>query len=199
MGAPVVLADANVLYSAILRDLLMEIAARRAIQLHWTDAIQGEWMRALLKNRPDLTAHQVKRTQSRMDAALPDACIRGYERLIDGLMMNADAKIRRIRDLNDAFRKNPFCGPNRFFVTLGITGLSDADRRVVIDKMLGFNAFTDDNDPHGEHDFGAFDHKGQKVFWKIDYYDSAQEAGSPNPSDSAVTCRVLTLMLASEY
>jgi hypothetical protein len=28
-------------------------------------------------------------------------------------------------------------------------------------------SITDDNDPHGEHDFGAFDHAGERIFWKI--------------------------------
>ena len=95
MGAPVVLADANVLYSAILRDLLMEIAVRRGILLRWTDAIQDEWMRALLKNRPDLTAEQVRRTQDFMEAALPDARVTGYENLVDSLTL-PDANDRHV-------------------------------------------------------------------------------------------------------
>jgi predicted nucleic acid-binding protein len=95
MSAPVVLADANVLYSAILRDLLMEIAVRRGILLRWTDAIQDEWKRALLKNRLDVTAEQLRRTQQRMEAALPDARVTGYESLIDGLTL-PDADDRHV-------------------------------------------------------------------------------------------------------
>ena len=37
------------------------------------------------------------------------------------------------------------------------------------------------------------------AFRKIDYYDRATEAGSPDPADPAVTTRVLTLMRADEY
>ena len=51
-------------------------------------------------------------------------------------------------------------------------------------------AFTDDNDPHGEHDFGAIDEGGVRCFWKIEYYDRATEMGSPDPTDPAVTTRV---------
>jgi hypothetical protein len=28
-----------------------------------------------------------------------------------------------------------------------------------------FDAFTEDDDPWGEHDFGAFDHEGERIFW----------------------------------
>jgi hypothetical protein len=59
--------------------------------------------------------------------------------------------------------------------------------------------FTNDNDPYGEHDFGAFDVDGARLFWKIDYYDRSLSGGSPDPTDPAVTCRVLTIMLAWEY
>ena len=59
--------------------------------------------------------------------------------------------------------------------------------------------FNGDDDPHGERDFGVFEHQGQKLFWKIDYYAHDMMHGSPDPADPAVTCRVLTVMLASEY
>ena len=65
--------------------------------------------------------------------------------------------------------------------------------------MMGFHDFNQDNDPHGEHDFGAIRVLGEKLFWKIDYYDLNKEYHSPDAADPAVTCRVLTLMLASEY
>ena len=47
-----------------------------------------------------------------------------------------------------------------------------------------FKAFTADNDPCGEHDFGAFDHQGQRIFWKIDYYAPDMEHGSEDPADA---------------
>jgi len=33
-------------------------------------------------------------------------------------------------------------------------------------KVRAFDAFTNDNDPHGEHDFGAIDEGGVRCFWK---------------------------------
>jgi len=70
------------------------------------------------------------------------------------------------------------------------------------EAMLAVKAFSDfskDNDPWGEHDFGAVEIGGQKIFWKLDYYDPSLTAGSENPANEAVTHRVLTIMLASEY
>lgn len=50
-----------------------------------------------------------------------------------------------------------------------------------------------------EHDFGAFDFIGDRVFWKIDYFDKSLAYGSENPADPEVTERVMTVMLASDY
>jgi hypothetical protein len=62
-----------------------------------------------------------------------------------------------------------------------------------------FSDFNEGNDPHRERDFGAFMHHDQQIFWKIDAYDLDLQFGSPDPSDPAVTTRVLTILLASEY
>ena len=78
------------------------------------------------------------------------------------------------------------------------------DQSAIAEKVQSFDSFTPDNDPHHEHDFGSFEHQGEKIFWKIDYYDRAsfgkgQDWGSENPADPAATVRVLTIMLAEEY
>ncbi len=101
----------------------------------------------------------------------------------------------KIAALNDAARTS-FIGC-RIVVTNGIAAINDLDGLYA--KVQAFTAFTDSNDPYGEHDFGAIEHEGQMVFWKFDYYDADLLMHSLDASDPAVTCRVLTIMLGSEY
>jgi hypothetical protein len=70
---PVAVYDANVLYPAQLRDLLMRLAVADLVRAHWSDAIHDEWIRNLLDNRDDLTRAQVERTRELMENALPGA------------------------------------------------------------------------------------------------------------------------------
>ena len=107
------------------------------------------------------------------------------------------SKADRIRDLNDAFRRT-FVG-GAVMITAGVEAMPSDQRRSLLQKVRAFGAFTEDNDPHGEHDFGSVDEGGVRCFWKIDYYDRATEMGSPDPADPAVTTRVLTIMRADEY
>lgn len=102
-----------------------------------------------------------------------------------------------VRDLNDAFRQS-FTG-GRVVVTAGVGALPDILRAAIIVAVRTFDDFDADNDPHGEHDFGALSVAGSRVFWKIDAYDRALRLGSPDPANPAVTVRVLTVMLAEEY
>ncbi len=62
-----------------------------------------------------------------------------------------------------------------------------------------FDAFSEDNDPYGERDFGAVELEGERYFWKIDYYDRSLRFGAEDPCDISETVRVMTLMHASEY
>ena len=103
----------------------------------------------------------------------------------------------RIQALNDAFRRTLHGG--RVTMTSGVNALPADVIVQALTMMREFTGFTSDNDPHQEHDFGNFEIKGQKFFWKIDYYDTGMEFGSEDPADPAQTTRVLTLMLAQEY
>jgi hypothetical protein len=113
--------------------------------------------------------------------------------------ISADAlQNKRVRELNDRFRTEGR-GNGSVLVTSGVHGLGEVSMMTVIDQVRSFADFSEDNDPWGEHDFGAIDTEGEKVFWKIDCYDPTCTQGSENPANEALTHRVLTIMLASEY
>ena len=103
----------------------------------------------------------------------------------------------KIRALNDGFRRT-FNG-GKVMMTSGIDALDDGVKARILEKVRTFDAFSKDNDPHHEHDFGAFEEGGHKVFFKLDYYDAEMVYGSEDPADPSKTTRVLTIMLASEY
>jgi len=106
-----------------------------------------------------------------------------------------------IRVLNDELRRAlPFPKPlGLLMMTRGLQPLTVAKVSALVVAIRDFKDFTPDNDPHGEHDFGAVEHDGVRYFWKIDAYDRALEFASPDPADPAVTMRVLTIMRADEY
>lgn len=136
-------------------------------------------------------------------------------------------KASAIAKLNDAFRANPILGTT--ILTAGIKNNSSEDIARIINKVRNFNDFNEDNNPYGESEtslsfareeqpqqrlvvrasrkmkssvaahFGAFDFKGQKIFWKIDYYDRNFEFASPDAANPNITNRVLTVMYADEY
>jgi len=102
-----------------------------------------------------------------------------------------------IRVLNDNFRST-FIG-GQVFLTSGVSELPIDVKAKALLMVKTFDAFSRDNDPYGEHDFGSFEVAGETFFWKLDYYDKQCEYGSEDPTNPDVTTRVLTLMLAGEY
>lgn len=99
--------------------------------------------------------------------------------------------------------------------TVGFRTLTEADQSQVRELIETFDAFDDDNDPHGERDFGCVYQLGdgrwtterprvredecERVFWKLDYYDRDLAGASEDAADTARTRRVLTIMLSDEY
>jgi hypothetical protein len=99
--------------------------------------------------------------------------------------------------------------------TVGFRSLPEADQSQVRELIETYDAFDDDNDPHGERDFGCVyklacgrwtterprlrDDERERVFWKFDYYDRDLQFGSEDAADPAATRRVLTIMLSDEY
>lgn len=79
--------DANVLYPAPVRDLLIRLARAGLVGARWTKTIQDEWITNLLKKRPDLTLQHLLRTRGMMEGAVPGAVVEGFERHIPTLQL----------------------------------------------------------------------------------------------------------------
>ena len=79
--------DANVLYPAELRNLLMHLALIGLFRAKWLADVHEEWISSLLKKRPDLTRDKLERTRILMDKHAVDALVTGYEDLIPGLQL----------------------------------------------------------------------------------------------------------------
>ena len=108
-----------------------------------------------------------------------------------------DTETSRIRALNDEFRHTLTDGIA--VMTPGIAALGQEAVERIVKTIAVFDDFCHANDPHEEHDFGSFEADGHVIFFKIDYFDRNLTYHSPDPSDSAVTRRVITIMLADEY
>ena len=111
-----------------------------------------------------------------------------------------------IADQNDRFRRTwgaDFTVPGQIVMTRSLADLAVGARTQIMKKVQKFDTFTEDNDPHGDHSFGAFEFDTETgieiLFWKIDLFDTDYATGSPNPADPRQTRRVLTIMRASEY
>ena len=107
------------------------------------------------------------------------------------------SNISEIALQNDNFRKHLSQGT--LVLTQGIRSNTPEDIKEIITKVRTFDTFDENNDPYNEHDFGAFDYKGRKVFWKIDNYDHEFLYLSPDVSNPRLTNKVLTVMYAEEY
>jgi hypothetical protein len=112
--------------------------------------------------------------------------------------------LRQVAAANDAFRAAMIRGGHpvyqgRVLCTRGVSeeGLEFVTRAQV--AVAGFTEFTEDNDPYGDHTFGAVTIAGKVVWWKIDLFDPNYAYGAADPLDHAQTRRVLTLLFPSEY
>jgi|CXWL01.1.fsa_nt_gi hypothetical protein len=108
-----------------------------------------------------------------------------------------EARAAEIAARNDALRRDRLGG--HVVMTAAVAMLPPDILTAAIVAMRRFEAFTPDNDPYFEHDFGAFEHAGERFLFKIDTYaDASLTYGAEDPLAPGVA-RVLTLMLASDY
>ena len=76
--------------------------------------------------------------------------------------MNNRGGGRRTRELNDQFRRTGDGG--RLLITSGIQELGLLATLTIRQLVADYDAFCEDNDPYGEHDFGSLTYRGEKVF-----------------------------------
>lgn len=101
-----------------------------------------------------------------------------------------------IRAMNDQLRQHGIGG--LVLATSGVQALGVEAVLAIFAAVSSFDAFGAGNDPYGEHDCGAVEVDGRTLFFKIDQYDQSYCFHSPDPTDPAVTKRVMTVMLAEE-
>lgn len=104
---------------------------------------------------------------------------------------------------NDAFRQalgshGKFRG--RMVGTPAVSALPAEALNMLLEAVRDFEGFDDDDDPYGDHDFGAVTFAGEKWFWKIDCFENDEcEFGAITPEQPEHCFRVLTIMRADEY
>lgn len=89
------LLDANVLYPAPIRDILLQLAVIDLYRAKWTAQIHEEWMSALLRNEPHRSRTSLERTRELMDMSTRDCLVTGYEHLLASLTL-PDADDRHV-------------------------------------------------------------------------------------------------------
>ena len=94
-GRPWAFLDASALYPSLLRNILMRLATRDLFRAFWSQRVQEEWTRAVLRNRPQLSSASIERTRRLMDENIDDASVSGYEPLIETITL-PDADDRHV-------------------------------------------------------------------------------------------------------
>jgi hypothetical protein len=179
---------------------------RHEIYEHW---IVSDWLARRLEERGEVIERDF------YGLTLWGRACTGQAILLDGVMcaiydeLHKDDRRQKIAEQNDRFRRDfyvPSFGPlpvsGHVAFTSGISALPPETQISIWAEVAKFNSFSEDNNPHGERDFGAFTMQEvpEKIFWKIDYYaDKSCTTGSEDPADPERTFRVLTIMLSSEY
>jgi predicted nucleic acid-binding protein len=77
--------DANVVYSSLLRDVLIRLALRGALELRFSERILDETFGNLAVNRPDLSSTRLERTRRLLATFADEVVVTGYEHRAEDL------------------------------------------------------------------------------------------------------------------
>lgn len=107
-------------------------------------------------------------------------------------------RTKSIATLNDEFRKHP-AGHGKIVYSRGVQSRGLVFIAKCLRMIAAFNAFTPENNPSGERNIIGLEVDDVWVIFQIEYRAVGEEGSSPDPSDPAVTIRVGTLMLDTEF
>ena len=88
--------DADVLYRAAIRDILLQLAKDDLFEAKWTAQIHREWMKALQTKRPDIEWSRIERLRNKMDSETRDPLVFEYETIVEGLYLPEDPNDRHV-------------------------------------------------------------------------------------------------------
>jgi hypothetical protein len=149
-------------------------------------------------NLPESPKHIIERLRSTRNAMIQrtNQLIKGRTKMATGTIEMTDTeKSAKITELNDKARQNL----SNYSFTQGVRGLNREQLNDLIKLVKEFDDFTEENDPHHEHDMGKIEFNGESYYFKIDYYDNQLKYGSEFPEDESITRRVITVMETDEY
>ena len=106
-------------------------------------------------------------------------------------------KAQQIRALKDDLRQHLIGGGA--VITPGIAPLAEKPSTGLSKQSLGMMASVTATTRTENMTLGHSKPKGKRSFSRCDYYDKALAAHSPDPANSSVSERVITIMLAQEY
>jgi len=87
--------DANILFSAPVRDYLLHLAELKMFIPKWTETIHEEWMGSLIKFRRDISPDSLNAAKIAMNIAFPDANVGGFDQIITEILL-PDTKDRHV-------------------------------------------------------------------------------------------------------
>ena len=79
--------DASVLYPVSLRNLLMRLGIGGLFEARWSTHVHEEWIRAVVRDRPDLPIAKLHQLRDAMDRYADDCLVAGYEPLINSIAL----------------------------------------------------------------------------------------------------------------
>lgn len=133
-GIHVVLVDANVLSSRILRDWLLQLCLTtggRMFEVKWTEDIMAEVVRSIRRRKPDISGGYISDVRAKIENVLPDGKVTQY--VVSGTYQGSDPHDAHVHAAAEA------CGAD-ILVTDNVKDF----RQSGVDDVLPYEVYTAD-------------------------------------------------------